>query len=66
MAEYYVSLLNWPIEADTPEDAAREAYRSLKADPTGFYLTVTERPGTFGDLKNEEFDTQNFEETFDG
>lgn len=63
MPEYYVSILNWPVEGENPEDAARNAYRSLQSDPTGFFLTVTENPGTFGDLPNEEFDSFNFGET---
>lgn len=46
MPEYFVSILNWPVEGENPEDAARNAYRSLKSDPTGFYLTVTDEEGS--------------------
>ena len=30
MAEYYVSIVGWPIEADSPEEAARYFYGLLK------------------------------------
>lgn len=65
LPEYFISILNWPIEANNPEDAARSAYRSLKEDPTGFRFTVTEEEGTFGDITRVEFDTYDFEDTPD-
>lgn len=73
MPEYFVSILNWPVEAESLKDAARTAYISLKKDPTGFHLTVTDEEGSlchivdgynpFGFKERGEFDTYDFEET---
>jgi hypothetical protein len=29
LPEYYVSLVGWPVEADSPEEAAKSFYRML-------------------------------------
>lgn len=60
MPEYQIHILNWPIEADSPEEAAREATERIKRNPTGFLFCVTsEDVIVYGDR----FDSREFEET---
>lgn len=60
MPEYFVSILNWPVEGENEEDAARNAYRSLKGDSTGFFLTVTKEEIYWE--PRDMFDTYDFED----
>lgn len=48
MAEFYVHLLNWPLEAESPAEAVKFAVSrlGLGTDASGFCFTVTDREGT--------------------
>lgn len=47
MPEYFVNILNWPVNADTPQRAAKVAAEMLDRDGgSGFEFTVTDKPGT--------------------
>lgn len=68
MPEYQVHILNWPIEADSPEGAAREAAAAILCDPTNFFFTVTDQivdllPSDSGQFEvREDFDSALFVE----
>jgi hypothetical protein len=62
VSEHFVHILNWPVDADSDAEAARQAYESIKADPTGFFFSVTTREIELSD-KPMVFDSYDFEES---